>query len=138
MLDVADKLLIQELLSRAAYGLDTHNLDRIEACFTPDATFTLHVSDGSVVGPFEGREAIMGLMSGAIEVQTDVRKHGISNFFIEKVDGDSVHVVSNLTLVGTENEVNRLITTGVYHDQVKKVDGQWGIALRRLDLDMPF
>lgn len=138
MIDVADKLLMQELLSKAAYGLDTHNLDRIEACFTAEATFTLNLPDGTVVGPFEDRDAIMGLMAGAIEVQTDVRKHGISNFFIDKVDGDIVHTVSNLTLIGTENEANTLITTGVYYDQLKKVDGQWYIVVRQLNLDMPF
>lgn len=138
MLDVADKLLIQELLNRAAYGLDMHNLDRIEACFTHDASMTVNIAGGAVVGPFEGRAAIMELMSASIDAQTDVRKHVVSNLFFEDGDGDAVHAVSNLTLFATENEANKLVTTGTYYDQLKKVDGKWGIAVRRLDLDMPF
>ena len=138
MLDVADKFLIQELLNRAAYGLDMHNLERIEACFTPDASMVVNIAGGTVVGPFEGRAAIMELMSASIDAQTDVRKHVISNLFFEDESGDTIHTVSNLTLFATENEANKLVTTGTYYDQLKKVDGQWGIALRRLDLDMPF
>ncbi len=138
MIDVADKFLMQELLNRAAYGLDMHNVARIEACFTPDAEMTVNIAGGTVVGPFEGREAIMGLMQGAIDVQTDVRKHVISNLFFDKVEGDIVHAVSNLTLFATENEKNKLVSTGTYHDQLKKVDGEWKIYKRQLDLDMPF
>lgn len=138
MIDVADKLLIQELLSRAAYALDVHSLERIEACFTPDASMTVNIAGGTVVGPFEGRDAIMGLMAASIEAQTDVRKHVVSNLFFEEADGDTAHTVSNLTLFATENETNKLVTTGVYRDQLKKVDGQWGIAVRQIDLDMPY
>lgn len=138
MLDVADKLLIHELLSKAAHALDIHNIDNIMACFDKDANMTVNIAGGTVVGPFEGSEAIRGLMAGAIEVQTDVRKHVISNIFFEDSAASSANVASNLTLFSTENEKNKLVTTGCYHDTVKKVDGQWCIAERILDLDMPF
>ena len=138
MLDVEDKLLIHELLSKAAHALDTHNVDNIMACFDKDAIMTVNIAGGTVVGPFEGNDAIRGLMAGAVEVQTDVRKHLITNIFFEGFDETSAAVVSNLTLFATENEANKLVTTGVYHDKVKKIDGQWIIAERTLDLDMPF
>ncbi|MCF8474012.1 MAG: nuclear transport factor 2 family protein [Emcibacter sp.] len=138
MLDVADKLLIQELLNRASYALDVQNLEQIKSCFTQDARMVVNIAGGTVVGPFEGRETIMKLMADSIDAQTDVRKHVISNILFEEVTGSNVHVTSNLTLFGTENGVVRLITTGFYHDQLKKIDGKWGIAVRQLDLDLPY
>lgn len=138
MLDVEDKLLIQELLNRASYGLDIQSLELIKACFTPDASMIVNIAGGTVFGPFEGREAIMKLMSDAIDVQTDVRKHVISNLFFEEETVSTARTISNLTLFGTENGVVKLITTGFYHDQLIKIDGQWGIAVRQIDLDLPY
>lgn len=138
MLDVADKLLIQELLNRASYGLDIQNLEQIKACFTPDASMIVNIAGGTVFGPFEGRETIMKLMSDSIDAQTDVRKHVISNLFFEEEADTTARTISNLTLFGTENGDVRLITTGFYHDQLIKVDGQWRIAVRQLDLDLPY
>lgn len=133
-----DKLAIHELLSRAAYGLDGHNIDIIESCFAPEANMIVRIDGQDDVGPFEGRDAIMGLMSGAIEVQTDKRRHLITNIFFEAEGDAAADVVSNLTLFHTENGENGLITTGCYHDKVIKLDGVWLIANRDLSLDMPF
>lgn len=136
-METADKLAIHELLSRAAYGLDEHKLDLIEVCFTPEAIMTINIA-GDVIGPFEGREAIMGLMADSVETQTDKRRHLVSNIYFE-VEGDTAAtVISNLTLFGTENGRNRLITTGGYRDKVVKTDDGWLLADRYISLDQPY
>ena len=132
------KLAIQELLGRAAYGLDMRNLDMLAACFAEDAEFTLRIAGGDLVGPFEGREGIMGLMTGSMAEQTDQRRHNISNLYFEKEGKKSAVVISNVTLFATENDEVRLITTGVYRDEVVRIGDDWQLQHRHLDLDLPY
>jgi 3-phenylpropionate/cinnamic acid dioxygenase small subunit len=132
------KLAIQELLSRAAYGLDMRELDMLANCFALDARFTINIAGGEMIGPFEGRAGIMELMTGSMEEQTDQRRHNISNVFFEKEGSKSAVVVSNVALFGTEDGVVRLITTGVYRDKVVRDGDDWQLMHRHLDLDAPY
>ncbi len=130
-----EKLAIHELLSKASYAYDARDLDMLAACFTPDATLTMRIAGGDLVGPFDGRDAIMGLMGGSMAEQTDVRRHVVSNiFFDDSADGTAVK--SFLTLVATENGETRVLSTGVYHDTVVADDaGAWRLAQRYIELD---
>ena len=107
-MDVADKLAIHELLGRAAASLDAHEFGALSACFTDSVVFSIDIHGQGEVGPFEGREAVMGLINGSVEQQTDKRRHVISNIFFISEDEDTARVSSNLTLFATENgEVQR-------------------------------
>jgi 3-phenylpropionate/cinnamic acid dioxygenase small subunit len=137
-MDADAKHQITELLARAAYALDTKNLQMLEAGFAEDANFTLTIEGVAEVSRFEGREAIMGLMKGALDVQTDERRHGISNIFYEQVGKDRATVVSYLTLTATEGGAINLITTGIYTDEVVRQNGAWVVKDRSLKLDRPY
>ena len=132
------KLAIHELLSRVAYNLDEHRLDDLMACFSETASMTLRIAGGDLVGPFEGREGIRELMAGAMEEQTDTRRHVVSNIFFESEGESSARAVSNLSLFSTQDNKISLITAGVYHDEVVKEGNQWLISTRHLDLDLPY
>jgi 3-phenylpropionate/cinnamic acid dioxygenase small subunit len=134
----SDKLAIHELLSRAAYSFDERNMDMLEQCFTADASMLVNITGIGEVGPFEGREAIMQLMSDTLAAQTDVRRHVISNFFFESEGKKAASVVSNLVVFSVENGEISVIISGIYRDDVAKSDGDWRIMHRRLDLDLPF
>ena len=136
-LSAEQKLLINELLARWAYAYDERDEAMLAACFTEDASFSMRIAGGDLVGPFEGREAIMGLMTGAMSEQTDVRRHVISNIFFEN-EGEQPKVISNLTLMATENGAIQLLAAGVYRDIVINQSGIWRIASRHLDLDKPY
>ncbi len=130
-----DKLAIHELLSRAAFGYDERNLDMLAACFAADATFSMRIAGGDLVGPFAGRDAIMGLMTSSMESQTDVRRHVISNLFFDTEKSDAIEVLSNLTLLATENSNIQVLSAGIYRDRVNKTQDGWQIQHRHLDLD---
>jgi 3-phenylpropionate/cinnamic acid dioxygenase small subunit len=136
-LSVTDKLAIHELLSRAAYAYDEHKLDMLEACFTPDAAFSIQIRDADLIGPFEGRDAIMKLYADSMAQQTDVRRHVVSNIFFNG-EGADPEVISNLTLFATENGQTALLSVGVYRDVVRRGDEGWCILRRHLDLDSPY
>ncbi|MEM1232377.1 MAG: nuclear transport factor 2 family protein [Pseudomonadota bacterium] len=138
-MDTADKLAIGELLARSAYGLDLKDLSTLEGCFAASANFSLAIEGVPDVARFEGRDAIMGLFKGALDDQTDERKHVISNIFFRDTTGDRATVLSYLTLFATEHGETQLITTGLYTDQVMRDgSGNWLITDRDLKLDRPY
>jgi 3-phenylpropionate/cinnamic acid dioxygenase small subunit len=136
-LTLQDRLAIHELLSRSAYGFDEGQLQMLEDCFTEDAVFSIRIAGGDLVGPFNGREEIMGLYRSSIDSQTDVRRHVVSNIFFES-EGDDPVVISNLTLMATENGEIKLLTAGIYRDTVRTTTAGWRLLKRHLDLDRPY
>ena len=136
-LSLEQKLTIHELLGRAAFAYDDRDMKMLKASFSSDASFSMRIAGGDMVGPFAGRDAIMDLMAGSMKEQTDVRRHVISNIFF---DGNStdITVVSNLTLIATEHGESKLLTTGVYYDTVVEESGSWCISKRHIDLDKAY
>ena len=132
-----EKLEIHELLSRAAYAYDERQIGVLEKCFAEQANFSMRIAGGGLIGPFESKSGIMSLMTESMAEQTDVRRHVISNIFFDVADDKTV-VISNLTLMATENESIQLLSSGVYRDHVMKENGQWCIANRYLELDKPY
>lgn len=137
-MDAALKLEAQELLARAAYALDEHDPDMLGDCFAPEADFHMRIAGTDPIPPFIGHAAIMGLFRGAMEAQTDKRRHVISNMFVESGDDTACRVNSNLTLFGTENGVIRLICAGMYRDSMVRRDGRWWITERCIELDLSY
>lgn len=137
-MSIDDRLGIHELMGRAAFALDERDLDVLEASFAGDAVMSVKIAGSDPLGPFDGREAIMGLMKDSMAQQTDQRRHVVSNLFIDDADPERPSVTSYLTLFGTENGEVQLICTGIYRDEVRRENGRWVLARRHLDLDRPF
>ena len=137
MPSVEDQFAISALLNRMAYYYDEGHLDELAACFAEDAIMSMQIAGGDMVGPFEGRDSIMTLYRGAKSTQTDVRRHDITNIMFD-ASGDALAVASYLTLFATENAETKLLTTGVYRDQVGHIDGEWKITRRHIDLDSAY
>lgn len=133
-----EKLAIHEVLNKAAYGYDQREVEMLADCFAEDAVMTMRVAGGELLGPYEGSNAIMGLMTRSMERQTDKRLHEISNIFFETEDEESATVLSSLVLFATENGTANLLSTGIYRDEVVKVGSSWKIKKRHLDLELPF
>ena len=132
-----DRCAISELLHRMSYYYDEGRLDELGACFADGAIMSMQIAGGDMVGPFEGRNSIMELYEGAKASQTDVRRHNISNIMFDD-SGITLAVTSYLTLFATEHAKTKLLTTGVYRDQATKIDGEWKISRRHIDLDSAY
>lgn len=136
-LSVEQKMAIHELLSRAAYAYDERDMTMLADSFSKDARFSMRIAGGDLAGPFEGHTAIMDLMKGSMDQQTDVRRHIISNIFFDQASAET-KVISNLTLVATDNGEIQLLTSGVYYDTVIEEGGRWCICNRHIDLDKAY
>ena len=136
-ISLEQKLAIHELLGKAAYAYDERDVPMLTACFADGASLTMRIAGGDLIGPFDGRDAVMGLMTGSMEEQSDVRRHVISNIFFDE-SAEVTTVVSNLTLVATQNGEIELLTAGVYRDEVVEEEGAWRVSRRHIELDKPY
>lgn len=137
-MDPSATITIHELMNRYAHAIDAHDLVAVEACFTNDASFAIEVADGISAGPFEGRAAILDLVRGAYESQSDRRRHVVTNIFVDPISDASAHVTSNLTLFSIANGELTPLTTGVYRDRVVRTNVRWQIEQRHLKVDLPY
>lgn len=137
MLSADDRFAITELLARASYAYDQRDLALLESCLCADASISFRIGGGDLAGPYEGRETMMGVYKGAMDSQNDVRRHVVSNAMFTP-NGETVDVISNLTLFATEDGNTKLLTVGLYHDTVEQEDGAWRIAKRHVELDSAY
>ena len=133
-----DKIAIMELLARSAYTLDEREVDALRDTFTEDAALAIDIAGADGEVQFEGRDAILSLMTDSMAEQTDQRRHVVSNSFFAHDGGDTVTVVSNITITSVENGAARLVTTGLYRDTVRRESDVWRIATRRIELDLAY
>ncbi len=136
-LSAEDRFAISELLARASYAYDQRDLPLLESCLCDDAAISFRVAGGDLVGPFSGREAMMAVYRDAMESQSDVRRHVVSNAMFTPKDAE-VDVISNLTLFATKDGSTVLLTVGLYHDTVRLDDGEWRILKRHVELDSAY
>lgn len=138
-LSVEDKLAVHELLAKVSAAIDDHAIQNIISLFTENATFSIRIAGGDLIGPFEGRDSIISMMDTALSAQSDKRRHLVSNIFFGPRDQEGTVVVSsNLTLLSTEHGEITLLSAGVYHDRVQQVNGDWKLFSRHLDLDKSY
>jgi hypothetical protein len=77
-------------------------------------------------------------MADSMARKVDQRRHVITNLFFDAEGETSATIVSNLSLFSFEVGEMPLITTGVYRDEAIKAGGRWQLAVRHLDLDLPY
>ena len=137
-MDSVEKSAVLELLARSAYALDERQIDMLTDTFSEGANLVIDIAgvDGEMV--FQGRDAILRLMTDSMEEQKDQRRHVVTNMFFEREDDTRVSVVSNVTITSVENAAIRLVTTGLYRDEVILEGNQWRIGSRRIELDMAY
>ena len=135
---MVDRGAIENVLNRYALAYDEDDMPDMADCFTQDASFSMRIQDGDLIGPFEGREAIVKLMRDSLASQTDRRRHLTTNIVVSG-DGDGRATASSyLTLVSVENGALTVLSSGRYVDELIQEGDAWRIAQRHLDLDLPY
>ncbi len=132
---MADRQAISNTLSTWALGYDERDRDLMRRCFSADATMTLEIGDSETMGPYVGRDEVMKHFTDHHEIQTDQRRHVVTNVLVDSETATTAKVISLLTLFVTENGVERVQATGVYRDRFALQDGDWVIEERVLRLD---
>ncbi len=106
-------------------------------CFTDGAVFRMALPEGDPV-VFEGKEAIMAMMTETLDSQSDQRRHCNSTIVVHGTENGVTRTTHYLTLLATEGGEIRLISAGVYKLEIVEDGGR--LRMRRLDLalDRPY
>ena len=125
-----DREQIRELYARYAYTIDHGPYDEWVGCFTEDGVF-----DSPRLGRHAGRQgllrftAIYNESNGGAQV-----RHMMTNVTF-KVSGDTATGGCYLTYYHCKGGKATLDAIGRYEDELRKIDGNWLFARRRVFID---
>jgi len=128
-----DKHAIEELIARYNQSLDGGDYAQWVACWADDA-----VLDG--IGKLLTGKAQIQAFADQYESTTRSRINGLKHYtvnIIYTVTGDKATSSSYLQLVSATDKSVKIIFTGRYEDDLKRVNSQWQFARRKLHQDMP-
>jgi 3-phenylpropionate/cinnamic acid dioxygenase small subunit len=127
---IEDEIAVGRLLTRFNFAMDMGDPKDWAACYTPDGRFRIENPEPVVV---EGRDA---LVEFCVKTQSSYRiRHHSTNVAVSVTD-EGLYSTSYMTLVDVDNG-NAIILTGVIHDRLRRHEGAWLIAERRLVPDAP-
>jgi uncharacterized protein (TIGR02246 family) len=130
---------IENVLNRYSIAYDQNDMTEMADTFADGAVLTMRIGGGDLIGPFEGKEAVMKLMTDSLASQTDQRRHVTTNMAVRKETDDAATVDSYLTLISVEGGKATLLSTALYQDElVKEADGAWRFTKRHIELDLPY
>ena len=123
---LADRIEIDDLITRYATALDTWDFDLLDTVFTPDAEF-----DYEEVGQFTGDRAAFKAWMAEVAPMFEMWLHHATNRAIT-IDGDTATVVSYLiNPIIIKGRPGVLREGGRYHDRLVRTDDGWRIVARR-------
>lgn len=144
-LSALDCEAIRQLLARFAYTLDFEDYDGLVDCFTPDGGFhSLTRPDMGGRRRFEGPDELREFATTVGQWVRGHARHGAVSVAIEGEDDGQHARVSSYSLIpmdyGTPRQPRQrdnatVGTTGLYKDDVVKVDGRWRFARRTFRYD---
>lgn len=132
-----DHIHIRETIAKYGLLYDEGELDAFVQLFTEDAVVDIQPPPGFFDVPVRGRDAIeRAFRSRYAEVSLQgTRRHVITNTVVD-LDGDRASATSMLiAMVARHSGELDLLGSGVYRDVLRRVDGAWLFAERRLTMD---
>jgi hypothetical protein len=133
---MVDRNDIENLLNSYSLAYDSNDMELMEDCFTADAVFSMKIVDNDPMS-FETRDVIMKLMRDSLASQTDQRRHANSNLIVRS-EGGVTKTTNYLGLSAVENGEIKLLSSGVYSNEIVEDEGKLRIRKMHLDLDRPY
>jgi hypothetical protein len=133
MIDIADRLSINELLSRYCHSIDAARADLCAGLFTEDATLQ------TAVGNAKGGEAIRAWVEGRLALRKESMqvRHYLLNVLLAPVSADLVRARSTLLYATQARDAEtsaQLLATGIYEDEVRRTAEGWRFSRRTVEM----
>jgi hypothetical protein len=135
---LAERPLLAELMYRYGWSFDERQADLLLSCFAQDARWEARIMGATIIGPFEGREAIMDFMTGFWPAQTDQRRHMVTNVLIEDQSPTDATIFSYHLLMSAAGGRVEPVTAGFYKVQATKTEAGWKMKSLLAGYDVPF
>lgn len=118
----ADRLAVQELVSRYAWALDTSDADLMASVFTPDGAF---IGD---LGTYTGHAQLRSWVESR-SAALRATQHFVSNVMLT-FEGDVILERSACLIIGDGGSQSGVQSSGFYRGRVVRHDGAWLFAER--------
>ena len=135
-LPVRDQLV--ERLHRYCWSFDERRHDLLADCFTEDAVWEGFVMGETDVGPHIGRESVLSYLTTFWAHQRDQRRHVITNFLVESLEGDSATGMAYLLLMGSKRAQTQFECAGFYRAVYRREPDGWRISRLTAGFDSPY
>lgn len=120
-----EELALRDLLNRYTYFYDGNDLDGVMTVFADDCTLV------NPRGTYIGADAIRANYAHLISTRK-LSFHNATNVLIRIHDNGEAFMSAFYTAVGIYRSGSLAMTGGTYADRLKKVNGEWKIAERRI------
>lgn len=125
-----DRVAVMNLIADYAFRLDSADLDGYVENFTPEGVFD--GGGGRIEGRAAIREYVGRLLANRPPGSTGGLRHVMGMPSIEG-DGDRCRALTYVMIPGsTQDGQIRVAMTGLYTDEIVKVDGRWRFAVRHI------
>lgn len=132
---VADRIAIEELKYQYCYATDAIDKSAFLDVFTDDAYFEI-----GIYGDGQGTEDLADFVDWLGDLEYESRGHNVSNPIID-INGDTATGKWYYIVMYHAPDGTLEIGQGEYHDEYRKVDGEWKIeslvALRNISTSFP-
>jgi ketosteroid isomerase-like protein len=133
---------IAQTMSRYCQATDESDPAMLLDTFTPDAVLVASIASGNAkpVPELKSAQAIVDFIMEGRKKQKDVRRHFLTNYWLEKLDGSQATVQFYFLIVVTSPDGQaQAKSTGRYRsDMVRGADGIWRIRHETVLLDGPY
>ena len=130
---------IMETLSRYCFAVGEREPKMLPSTFTPGGRIVAEVAHGKPVKPMNSPAEIVDFIMKGRQQQGDVRRHFITNFWIEKLEGNQATVHSYHVIIVSPPGRSETRSTGLYRDEmVRGEDGIWLTRVKQVTLDAPY
>ena len=133
MSTVEDKLAIEELIARYNQSLDRGDYETWLSCWADDAVFD---GLGRVLTGIAPIREFANAYDADYRLRIPALKHFTVNV-LSQIDGDRATSSSYLQLTSMGAKGGQILFTGRYEDDLKRVQGRWQFARRKLHQDLP-
>ena len=128
VLTADDRAEIRDLAGRYSHALDLGDVSAWSEVFTVDGVMEMEAQGYNITG-----DALWSLPSGNVDRSAPQSRHIPTTFVIEGAEDDAT-MRSYVTVVGTGEGAN-IVFQGRYEDRLRRVDGRWRIAHRKIITD---
>jgi ketosteroid isomerase-like protein len=123
-LSAEDRTEIDQLMARYNFAIDEGDADGVVSCFTADGEF--FNKDETLARGHDGLRAYISTLGGRGQM-----RH-VTTSALPEGDGDTATCRAYCTVLSTTPEDGHgIVAKGVYHDDLRRVDGRWQFSLRR-------
>lgn len=132
--DPVEVMRIEEAFVRWGLYYDEGRSDLLGSLFTEEGELVATLGSAEPIASFTGPEAIGGYVDATLEQQKDQRRHSITNFVLQEIDGDSARAMAYGIVIVAADGLSVGSST-VYVGDLARVDGVWKFEKLTIAID---